>query len=74
MEPLAVSILHAAAPRLPVSALKPVWVTGQDIARLGRAPGPAYKAILDAAACLQWAGKLSSRRQALLWLRKYKKI
>ena len=61
--------LRAVFPKLAASALKPLFVAGEDLKVLGLPPGPRYREILDEAAALQWRGRLSTRAQALRWLR-----
>lgn len=56
-------------PGLPESALRPLWIGGEDLKALGLAPGKGYREILEAAARAQWEGKFASRREALAWLR-----
>lgn len=69
--PLAARILSHEFPRLAKSALKPLMLGGEDLKRLGLAPGKDYRRILDAAAKAQWAGKISTRARALSWLRRH---
>lgn len=68
--PLAARVVRRALPRLPATALKPLWLGGDDLQKLGVAPGKDYRAVLDAAAQEQWKGKITSRAQALAWLRR----
>ena len=63
------SVLKALQPDLPTAALKPLLLTGQDLKTLGLPPGPRYKELLDEAAGLQWKGKLTTRTQAVSWLK-----
>jgi tRNA nucleotidyltransferase (CCA-adding enzyme) len=57
--------LRLSRPALPAAALKPLFVTGQDLKAMGFAPGPAFKEVLDRLAALQWQGKLATRAAAL---------
>ena len=66
--PLVAKVLSAAMPNLPDAALKAAWLSGRDLQEHGMAPGKDYGDILDAAAMLQWQGKLMSRSQGLLLL------
>ena len=52
--------LFAAAPLIP-----PPFVTGNDLIRLGLAPGPRFKLILEAIQTEQLEGKITSRQAAL---------
>ena len=61
-------IVALARPGLPRAALKPLFLDGHDLQAAGLKPGPEFRAILDEAARCQWAGKISSRGQALKWL------
>lgn len=67
----ALSVLSCAYPRLARSALRPLFVNGDDLKALGITPGMAYREILEAAAKAQWAGRISSRQEALRWLRRF---
>ena len=67
---LAARVVKTALPALPAAALKPLWIGGDDLQKLGVAPGKDYRGILDAAAREQWKGKIASRKQALAWLRR----
>lgn len=62
-------VLKVLQPKLPAAALKPLLLSGQDIMALGLKPGPRFKELLDEAASLQWKGALSTRPQALKWLK-----
>jgi tRNA nucleotidyltransferase (CCA-adding enzyme) len=62
-------LIEAAIPGLPKSALRPLWLNGADIKALGIAEGRRYSDILDEAAAAQWKGEISSREEALEWLR-----
>jgi len=53
---------------LPQSALLPLFLDGKDLRSAGLEPGPRFRAVLDEAARAQWAGRIRSRRQALVWL------
>ena len=68
LPPLARRVLSTVLPDLPPAALKPVLINGRDIQARGLAPGKDFRDILDAAALLQWKGRLKSRAQALNWL------
>jgi tRNA nucleotidyltransferase (CCA-adding enzyme) len=67
---LAGDAARRAFPRLAASALKPCFVHGGDLIKLGRKPGPDFHQIIDEAARLQRLGKLKTRDAALAWLRK----
>jgi len=56
--------VFAAEPLIP-----PPLLTGQDLIGLGLRPGPAFKEILEAAQTEQLEGRLSTREQALDWLK-----
>jgi poly(A) polymerase len=47
----------------------PRLVTGHDLIALGHPPGPHFKAILEAVEDLQLSGELTTREDALAWLR-----
>jgi tRNA nucleotidyltransferase (CCA-adding enzyme) len=57
-----------AFPRLPSVALKPCFLGGADLIKLGLKPGPDFSGVLDEAARLQRLGKLKTRAAALAWL------
>ena len=65
---LAAAAVRRAFPKLSPVALKPCFVRGADLIKLGRKPGPEFHAALDAAARLQRLGKLRTRAAALAWL------
>ena len=68
--PLAAAAARRAFPKLAAVALKPCFLRGADLLKLGRKPGPEFQAILDEAARLQRAGKLMTRVAALAWLKR----
>jgi tRNA nucleotidyltransferase (CCA-adding enzyme) len=70
VSPEARRILSAAYPKLPRAALEPLLIGGREIIDAGVKQGPRIQSLLDEAARAQWAGKLSSRGQALKWLEK----
>ncbi|MBI3550987.1 MAG: CCA tRNA nucleotidyltransferase [Elusimicrobia bacterium] len=70
VSPLARRVLATLFPKLPPAALKPVLINGRDLQARGLRPGKDFGDILDAAAMLQWKGRLKSRAQALNWLEK----
>ena len=65
---LAAAAARRAFPKLPAAALKPCFVRGADLIKLGRKPGPEFHAALDEAARLQRLGRLKTRAAALAWL------
>lgn len=70
LSPLIRKVASVMMPKLPGAALKPAWLSGRDLQERGVATGKDYGDILDAAAMLQWQGKLKTRAQALSWLEK----
>lgn len=70
LSPEAARILRARLPKLPKAALEAALVTGADLQAAGLPPGQGYRPILDDAAAAQWKGDLSSRGEALRWLKK----
>ncbi|MBI4371273.1 MAG: CCA tRNA nucleotidyltransferase [Elusimicrobia bacterium] len=66
---LALAAARRALPRLPLAALKPCFLRGEDLIKAALKPGPSFHRILDEAARLQRAGRLKSRAAALAWLR-----
>jgi tRNA nucleotidyltransferase (CCA-adding enzyme) len=68
--PAARCILSVAFPHLPKAAFEPLMIGGREIMGAGVKEGLRFRSLLDAAARAQWAGKLSSRGQALTWLEK----
>lgn len=70
LSPLIRKVSSVMMPKLPSAALKPAWLSGRDLQERGVATGKDYGNILDAAAMLQWQGKLASRAAALSWLDK----
>ena len=65
---LAAAAVRRAFPKLSSVALKPCFVRGADLIKLGRKPGPEFHAALGEAARLQRLGKLKTRPAALAWL------
>jgi tRNA nucleotidyltransferase/poly(A) polymerase len=65
---LAAAAARRAFPKLSSVALKPCFLRGADLIKLGRKPGPEFHAVLDEAARLQRLGKLKTRAAALSWL------
>jgi tRNA nucleotidyltransferase/poly(A) polymerase len=65
---LAAAAVRRAFPKLSSLALKPCFLRGSDLIKLGRKPGPEFHAVLDEAARLQRLGKLKTRSSALTWL------
>ena len=65
---LAAAAVRRAFPGLASAALKPCFVRGADLIKLGRAPGPEFHAVLDEAAHLQRLGRLKTRAAARAWL------
>ena len=54
----------------PPEEVRPVrLLTGDDLIELGFRPGPGFREILDAAEDAQLEGKISSREEALQWVR-----
>ncbi len=62
--------LSAAHPRLPRVALDPLRLDGGDLEAAGLKPGPRFRELLDAAARLQWKGRLRTGAQAQAWLKR----
>jgi tRNA nucleotidyltransferase (CCA-adding enzyme) len=62
-------LVALAFPRLPKTALQPLFLDGSDLQAAGLKTGPEFRAVLDEAARAQWAGRIRSRRAALAWLR-----
>lgn len=69
-EPLVAAAARRALPKLPPGALKPCFLHGADLIRLGLKPGPDFHEIIDEAARLQRLGRLKTRAAALAWLKK----
>ena len=65
---LAAAAVKRAFPKLSPLALKPCFLGGSDLIKLGRKPGPEFQPVLDEAAKLQRLGKLKTRVAALAWL------
>jgi tRNA nucleotidyltransferase (CCA-adding enzyme) len=65
-----VAAVRRVFPRLSSVALKPCFLGGADLIKLGLKPGPDFHGVLDEAARLQRAGKLKTRAAALAWLAK----
>lgn len=65
---LAAAAVRYSFPKLSSLALKPCFLGGADLIKLGRKPGPDFHAVLDEAAKLQRLGKLKTRAAALAWL------
>ncbi len=68
LSPFSCCVLKAAYPGLAPGALKPLFLSGQDVSARGVSPGRRMGEILDRAARLQWRGFFPSRRRALAWL------
>jgi tRNA nucleotidyltransferase (CCA-adding enzyme) len=69
LPPPSLAILRAAFPRLPRTALRPLFVGGEDLRALGIPPGKALGKALDEAARAQWRGRVRSRVEAIRWLK-----
>jgi len=69
-EPLVAAAARRALPKLPPGALKPCFLHGGDLIKLGLKPGPDFHEIIDEAARLQRLGRLRTRAAALAWLKK----
>jgi tRNA nucleotidyltransferase (CCA-adding enzyme) len=67
--PLVSGAVRRAVARLAPAALKPCFVRGSDLIKLGLKPGPPFHEILDEAARLQRRGRLKTRAAALSWLK-----
>jgi tRNA nucleotidyltransferase (CCA-adding enzyme) len=65
----AAAAVRRAFPRLPAAALKPCFVGGADLIRLGRRPGPEFHELLNEAARRQRAGALKTPAAARAWLK-----
>jgi poly(A) polymerase len=56
----------------PPAEVRPIrLLTGDDLIGLGFRPGPEFKEILEAAEDAQLDGNISTREDALIWVRKY---
>ena len=56
----------------PPAEVRPVrLLTGDDLIGLGFRPGPKFKEILEAAEDAQLEGNISTRADAVIWVRKY---
>lgn len=61
--------IDAAAPALLAEGVRPQpWVTGDDLIRMGRKPGPVFGKLLDQAYDAQLDGSVKSREEALRWV------
>lgn len=69
-EPPVTAAARRFLPKLPPAALKPCFLTGEDLIAAGLQPGPPFHDVLNDAARLQRAGKLKTRAAALAWLKK----
>ena len=58
-----------AAPLLAEGVNPQHWITGYDLIKMGYEPGPGFKALLDEVYDAQLDGRVTSREQALAWLR-----
>jgi len=47
------------------------WVNGEDLIAMGRTPGPGFRRLLEAVYDVQLDGTVTSRSEALAWLREY---
>jgi poly(A) polymerase len=54
---------------LPLSNAPPL-ITGNDLIRLGLTPGPLFKEIIDQIKEEQWSGSVTTREEALAWIRR----
>ncbi len=66
-------ILRALFPRKMKYAFETLKISGSDLIQKGMSPGPEMGRILQKAARLQWRGKIKSKREAILWLRRLRK-
>ena len=62
-------LLRCKFPRLASGALEPLYLNGDDLKAAGVPVGKGFSEIMDAAAKAQWSGEISSRGDALRWLR-----
>ena len=51
-------------------ASAPPLITGDDLIRLGFTPGPLFKEMIDRIKEEQWSGAITTREEALDWIRK----
>ena len=65
----AARLVGIAFPRLPKTALQPLFLGGSDLKAAGLRAGPEFSAVLDEAARAQWTGRIASRGEARSWLR-----
>ncbi|MCX5795749.1 MAG: hypothetical protein NTY77_09670 [Elusimicrobia bacterium] len=68
LSPEAARLVALVLPRLPKTALQPLFLGGSDLQAAGLKPGPEFRAMLDEAARAQWTGRIRSRAEALAWL------
>jgi len=54
---------------LPLSSAPPL-ISGNDLIQLGLTPGPLFKEIIDRIKEEQWSGAITTREEALDWIRK----
>jgi tRNA nucleotidyltransferase/poly(A) polymerase len=69
-EPSVAASVARFLPRLPLTALVPCFLAGEDLIAAGLQPGPAFHDIIHDAARLQRLGTLKSRMAARAWLKK----
>ena len=69
LAPETARIAALAFPRLPKSALQPLFLDGSDLQAAGLQSGPEFRRVLDDAARAQWTGRITSRGEARSWLR-----
>lgn len=67
-EPLAAAAARRFLGRLPPAALKPCFLSGEDLIAAGLKPGPPFHAVLAEAARRQRSGALKTRAAARAWL------
>ena len=69
-EPSVAAAVGRFLPKLAAAALKPAFLTGEDLIAAGLKPSPVFNQVLDEAARLQRAGGLKTRAAAAAWLNK----
>jgi hypothetical protein len=48
----------------------PPLITGKDLIEWGHTPGPLFKEIIDRIKEEQWSGAITTREEALAWIRR----
>jgi hypothetical protein len=66
----ALKLLKILNPQISGSALRPLFINGFDLIRIGIRPAKNYSGILNKVSKAQWQGKFANKKQAIKWVKK----